>query len=286
MGRRAARRYAGSIDGVKTLGYCKESVMEWITPDWPVPETIKAVSTVRSGGVSRGPYAGMNLADHVGDQSACVTHNRRILRQWLRLPSEPVWLQQVHGNRLVQAERAAPGEQADASYTARRNIVCVVMTADCLPVLLYERRSGTVAAVHAGWKGLAAGILYHALDTVAGGNWIAWLGPAIGPGAFEVGDAVRAALLSHADRVTACFIPNGAHRWRADLCEIARILFRAHGVQQVYGGGFCTFTDSDRFFSYRRDGATGRMATLIWVSDDRGQETDEMPRSHAGESLH
>ncbi len=238
--------------------------MEWITPDWPVPESIKAFSTVRSGGVSRGAYAGMNLADHVGDQSADVARNRRILRQRLKLPSDPAWLQQVHGRRMIQAEHAAPGERADASYTNRSNVVCAVMTADCLPVLLYERRSRTVACVHAGWKGLAAGVLQHAVDRVADADWVAWLGPAIGPGAFEVGNEVRAALLSQSDHLTTAFIPNGAHCWLADLYEIARIILRSHGVQQIYGGGFCTYTESDRFFSYRRDGVTGRMATLIW----------------------
>lgn len=245
--------------------------MEWITPDWPVPEAIKAVSTVRSGGVSEGPYASMNLADHVGDQSADVARNRRILQQRIELPSDPVWLQQVHGRRMIQAEHAAPGERADASYTNRSNVVCAVMTADCLPVLLYERRSRTVACVHAGWKGLAAGVLQQAVDSVADGDWVAWLGPAIGPGAFEVGDAVRAALLSESDRVITAFIPNGAHSWLADLYEIARILLRSHGVQQIYGGGFCTFAESDRFFSYRRDGLTGRMATLIWVAENKRQ---------------
>ena len=165
---------------------------------------------------------------------------------------------------MIEGVRATPGERADASYTNRSNIVCAVMTADCLPVLLCERHSSNIAAVHAGWKGLAAGILQHAVDSVADADWIAWLGPAIGPGAFEVGDEVRAALLSQSDRVITAFIPNGAHRWLADLYEIARILLRSHGVRQIYGGRFCTFTESDRFFSYRREGVTGRMATLIW----------------------
>ena len=248
-------------------------MMEWITPDWPVPETIKAVSTVRSGGVSAGSYAGMNLADHVGDRPASVARNRCTLRQRLELPSEPIWLRQVHGTRVIQADRAAAGEEADGSFTNRSSIVCAVMTADCLPVLLYERRSGTAAAVHGGWRGLAAGILQHTIATIADGDWVAWLGPAIGPEAFEVGDDVRAALLARSDRVITAFRPNGAHRWHADLYEIARILLRSHGVQQIYGGGFCTFIDSDRFFSYRRDGVTGRMATLIWISENRKQGT-------------
>ena len=243
--------------------------MEWITPDWPVPPAIKAVSTVRSGGVSTAPYAGMNLAAHVGDRPASVARNRSLLRQQLRLPAEPVWLRQVHGIRVVEADRTLPGEEADGSFTNRSSIVCAVMTADCLPVLLYERRSGIVAAIHAGWKGLAAGILQQAVDKVADGDWVAWLGPAIGPEAFDVGDDVRAALLSRSDRVITAFRPNGAHRWHADLYEIARILLRSYGVQQICGGGFCTFTDSNRFFSYRRDGVTGRMATLIWKSGNR-----------------
>jgi purine-nucleoside/S-methyl-5'-thioadenosine phosphorylase / adenosine deaminase len=245
--------------------------MEWITPEWPVPEAIKAISTLRSCGVSTGPYTGMNLADHVGDQPTCVARNRRTLRQRLELPSEPAWLRQVHETRVIQADRAGAGTGADGSFTNRSGIVCAVMTADCLPVLLYERRSGAVAAVHAGWKGLAGGILQQAIVRVVDGDWIAWLGPAIGQGAFEVGDDVRAALLCRSDRVITAFTPNGAHRWLADLYEIARILLRSHGVREIHGGGFCTYTESDRFFSYRRDGVTGRMATLIWVSEDKRQ---------------
>jgi YfiH family protein len=238
--------------------------MEWLEPDWPVPRNIKSISTLRRGGVSTGRYASLNLGGHVGDRPASVATNRCILRQTMELPSEPVWLRQVHGCRVVRAESAGPNEAADGSYTRQCNVVCAVMTADCLPVLLFERRSDTIACLHAGWRGLAAGVLERALDAAAGTEWLAWLGPAIGPAAFAVGDEVREALLMRAGHCAAAFAPNGPHCWHADLYGIARTILCAHGVQRIYGGGLCTHTEAGRFFSYRRDGQTGRMATLIW----------------------
>ncbi len=237
--------------------------MTWLVPDWPAPARIGAAVTLRDGGVSTGPYASWNLAAHVGDDPAAVAENRRRLRQRLELPAEPVWLNQVHGDRIVEIgpdRRSTP--TADASFTRRPGVVCAVLTADCLPVLLTDGR--TVAAVHAGWRGLAAGILDRALTLVP---WrrppLAWLGPAIGPDAFEVGPEVRAAFLTR-DPTLACAFRPRRSRWLADLYHIARRILQTCGVTEIFGGTFCTYSDPKRFFSYRRDGVCGRQAALIW----------------------
>ncbi len=235
----------------------------WLIPDWPAPARIGCAVTLRSGGVSTGPYASWNLATHVGDDPEHVAENRRRLRQYLALPAEPAWLNQVHGDHIVEI---APGRRgtptADASFSRRPGVVCAVLTADCLPVLLTDGR--TVAAVHAGWRGLAAGILDRALTQIP---WhrlpLAWLGPAIGPDAFEVGDEVRTAFLTRDPTLARAFRPHRG-RWLADLYHIARRILQTGGVAEIFGGDFCTYTDSARFFSHRRDGVCGRQATLIW----------------------
>ena len=242
------------------------SAYDWIIPDWRAPSWVKAVSTTRDGGVSGGVYASLNLAEHVGDDGYAVAENRRRLREALALPTEPVWLQQVHGRAVVMADTAATGAAGDAAVSRAAGHVCAVMTADCLPLLLCDRAGTAVAAAHAGWRGLADGVIEATVAAlgVPANSLIAWLGPAIGPQAFEVGDDVRAAFIAHDAIATAAFQPHG-DRWHANLYRLAHQRLAALGVAEIHGGDLCTYTDSTRFFSYRRDGATGRMATLIWM---------------------
>jgi YfiH family protein len=235
----------------------------WLTPEWPAPPGVRAASLLRTGGFSRGPYAELNLGDHVGDAADLVRRNRQSVRDALALPSEPVWLRQVHGARVVEAEGAA-GLEADGAFTGAVGPVCAVMTADCLPVLLCSVDGDCVAAVHGGWRGLAAGILESAVTAMGTRRLMAWLGPAIGPEAFEVGSEVRDAFVAGDSGFTHAFRAVGDGQWLADIYAIARRQLSIAGVNACYGGGHCTYGDPDRFFSYRRDGITGRMATLIW----------------------
>jgi len=235
----------------------------WIEPEWPVPTGVRAVSTLRRGGVSVGPYQSLNLGAHVGDEPSRVAENRRRLRDALNLPAEPVWLNQVHGKQLIRAD--VPSDRnADAAFTYQTGVVCAVMTADCLPVLLCSKEGDRVAAVHAGWKGLAAGIIEAAVELLGGGNLLAWLGPAIGPEAFEVGHEVREAFVRKRAAFAAAFRETENAKWLADLYHLARIALNDAGISAIYGGGFCTLSNAEDFFSYRRDPVTGRMATLIW----------------------
>ena len=242
---------------------------EWIVPDWPVPVTVRAVTTTRHGGVSGGTWQSMNPADHVGDDPAAVAANRARLADLLDLPGPTVWLQQVHGTDIVDAATAATGTQADGSWTRHNNVVCAVLTADCLPVLLSDRHGRCVGAVHAGWRGLAAGVIEAAVEALRPDSreLLAWLGPAIGPQAFVVGEEVRTAFVAHDPQAEAAFMAGPGGKLRADLYALARQRLASVGVVDVYGGQFCTFNEADRFFSYRRDGVTGRMATLIWLAD-------------------
>lgn len=238
---------------------------DFIVPDWPVPPNVRALVTTRAGGVSTDPWAGLNLGDHVGDDPAAVAENRRHLRAYL--PAEPLWLRQVHGTRCVDAAWAAPDTEADASFARRPDIVCAVLTADCLPVLLCDATGTVVAAAHAGWRGLAAGVIeatVRAMD-VPGDRLVAWLGPAIGPKHFEVGGEVRAAFMAHDPAATAAFVARPDGKWLCDIYRLARQRLAALGVRRVAGADFCTVRDAARFFSYRRDGVTGRLASLIWM---------------------
>ncbi|MBU0751161.1 MAG: peptidoglycan editing factor PgeF [Gammaproteobacteria bacterium] len=237
----------------------------FLIPDWPAPPQVRTLVTTRQGGVSGGPYASLNLGDHVGDDPAAVAANRAILRR--ELPVEPAWLRQVHGVQCVEAAVAAPGCDADASVAFAPGSVCAVLTADCLPVLFCDVGGTAVAAAHAGWRGLAAGVLEKSALALRRppGEVMAWLGPAIGPTAFEVGDEVRAAFVAHDAAAAKAFAPHGAGKWLCDLYELARQRLADVGVRRVSGGGFCTVTERERFYSYRRDGATGRMASLIWL---------------------
>ena len=243
--------------------------MELIRPDWPAPPWVHACTTTRLGGISTGVYAALNLGDHVGDEPHRVARNRTLVRTTLDLPSEPVWLTQVHGCEVIEIGPAAPpGHTADAAIARRPGAVCAVMTADCLPLLVCNRRGHSVAAVHAGWRGLAAGVIESTLAALdeAPADLLAWLGPAIGPTAFEVGPEVREALLAADPAVASAFQPGTDDRWLADLFALARARLMRAGVTQIFGGGDCTWSAPDRFFSFRRDGVTGRMASLIWMS--------------------
>ncbi|MBL8250311.1 MAG: peptidoglycan editing factor PgeF [Candidatus Competibacter sp.] len=239
-----------------------------ILPGWPAPSWVLAVSTTRRGGVSRLPYDSLNLASHVGDASLHVAENRRRLAAVANYPSEPAWLQQVHGKQVVAAETVVDPVAADAAWTRQSGKPCVVMTADCLPILLCDRAGTVVAAVHAGWRGLANGVIAATVGQmrVPPMELMAWLGPAIGPTAFEVGEEVRTAFLALDRANTHFFQPSPAGRWLADIYGLARLQLRRLFVTAIYGGHSCTFRDGERFFSYRRDNHTGRMASLIWLA--------------------
>ena len=239
-----------------------------LTPDWPAPPGVQAAFTLRGGGVSAAPYDSLNLGAHVGDAPQAVAENRRRVRAALALPAEPCWLEQVHGTRVLErndaAERSTP--DADAIITRTPGVIAVVQVADCLPVLFAACDGSVVAAAHAGWRGLAAGILELtvARSGVPAGQLLAWLGPAIGVAHFEVGGEVRDVFLAHDARAAAAFAPNARGRWQCDLNLLARQRLADAGVGSVFGGSWCTYADRARFFSYRRDGRCGRMAALIW----------------------
>lgn len=238
---------------------------ECLIPDWQLPKNVRARFTTRRGGVSQAPYGGFNLGDHVGDDAAAVAANRALLRQ--QLPAEPVWLQQVHGTTCVDASTATPGTQADAVFARQSGVVCAVLTADCLPVLLCDAAGTVVAAAHAGWRGLLAGVIEATVTAMQlpGERLVAWLGPAIGPHAFEVGSEVRDAFIAHDGAAASAFIARANGKWLCNLYRLAQLRLGHSGVCRLAGADFCTLTDRDRFFSYRRDGMTGRMASLIWI---------------------
>ena len=239
----------------------------WIVPGWPAPARVRSLITTRTGGGSSGPYASMNLGLRVGDNPGAVEANRRVLRHFL--PAEPRWLDQVHGTTVVDAETLTHPVQADASVTKSPGCVSVIMVADCLPILLANRAGSIVAAAHAGWRGLAGGVIENtirALDTPPQ-NLLAYLGPAIGPSAFEVGDDVREVFVAVDRAAETAFRPHRPGKWLADLFGLARQRLARAGVLNVFGGGHCTFSDPARFFSHRRDKVSGRMAALIWIED-------------------
>lgn len=245
-----------------------------LRPEWPAPVRVHALTTVREGGVSSGRWRGLNLADHVGDDPRRVAVNRERLIAELGLTGSPQWLMQEHGVQVIEAKAGGQILRADASYSRESGVVCAVLTADCLPVLLCDETGTVVAAAHAGWRGLAAGVLTATVAAMAvpADSLLAWLGPAIGPAHFEVGGEVKMAFESsldnEADRsaIAACFTPSPlrAQHYYGDLYQLARCLLARLGATRVYGGDYCTYGDVDRFYSYRRDGVTGRMASLIW----------------------
>lgn len=246
---------------------------QWIVPRWPAPANVSACVTTRSGGVSQGPYHSLNLGDHVGDDSRNVAQNRALLQEALGLPSAPVWLDQVHGTGVLELPYAGTRPpQADGSFSRSVGAVCAVMTADCLPVLMCDKSGSVVAAVHAGWRGLAAGVIEHAMAAmaVAPDSLMVWLGPAIGPQAFEVGEDVVQAFVAGNEDARLAFQQTSQDRWLADIYQLARMRLLAMGVNDISGGDFCTFNDAERFYSFRRDKLTGRMVSLIWLTQESG----------------
>lgn len=237
----------------------------FLIPDWPAPARVRALQTTRIGGVSAAPWNTLNLGGHVGDDPASLAANRSLLSP--HLPAQPVWLQQVHGTAVVDAAVSEDDVEADAAFASAPGAVCAVMTADCLPVLFCDRAGSVVAAAHAGWRGLAAGVLEATIAAmnVPPHELLAWLGPAIGPENFEVGDEVLAAFVADDPAARDAFKAKLPGKWLADIYHLARLRLQRAGVAEISGGGFCTVADDERFFSYRRDRVTGRMATLIWL---------------------
>ena len=240
----------------------------WIVPDWPVSQRVRALITTRSGGASTGAYAGWNFGDHVGDEALAVSRNRDALRDFL--PDDPVWLRQVHGSRVIEAGPGAVGQEADAAVAWHSGRVCAVLTADCVPVLLADADGSAVGIAHAGWRGLAAGVIENVVCVlgeggIGCGSLTAYLGPGIGASAYQVGsDVFEAFVTADADAASA-FVPRGPGKFLADLNKLARQRLERLGIRRIYGGTFCTYNDPERFYSFRRDGATGRMASLVWM---------------------
>ena len=239
--------------------------MNWIEADWPAPDFIKAGTTTRLGGVSHAPYESFNLATHVGDNSAAVMKNRAMLS----LPAEPQWLEQVHSTEAVLLPSEERILKADASFTTSKKIVCAVMTADCLPLLITDQKGSCVAAIHAGWRGLCNGIVEATINKlpVAAEQLMVWLGPAIGPDVYEVGQEVYDAFTSDNEVARQAFVPASEGHWLFDIYRLARMRLSKLGVVQIFGGDHCTLTEKEHFYSYRRDGITGRMASLIWIDN-------------------
>lgn len=242
---------------------------DWIIPDWPAPPGVKAFITTRAGGVSLGSYASFNIGIRSGDAERAVIANRERLRA--SLPAAPKWLRQVHGTVVVDADALADIPEADASVARRPGTVCVIQVADCVPVLFSDRNGQTIAAAHAGWRGLSGGVLENTVERMAvpPSSVMAYLGPGIGPRAFEVGADVRDAFLAHDAAASVAFTPHAPGKWMADLYRLARQRLAALGIESVHGGGFCTHSDPKRFFSYRREKASGRMAAVIWMQCDK-----------------
>lgn len=239
-----------------------------IIPDWPAPARVRACSTTRHGGFSQGPYHSLNLGAHVGDDPATVEKNRRQLCALAGLPAMPHWLNQVHGTDVVTLPNTANAvPDADAVTTTQAGQVCAVMTADCLPVIFCSADGQQVAAAHAGWRGLCNGVLENTLAAfrAPASEILAWMGPAIGPQAFEVGPEVREAFVAQDSAATQAFTATEDGKYRADLWSLARLRLHRAGVTQIFGSGLCTYSGSDDFFSYRRDRVTGRLATLVWL---------------------
>jgi len=239
---------------------------QWIIPDWPAPRQVRALVTTRAGGVSAGPYASMNLGVRTDDDPAAVAQNRARLQRCL--PQPPKWLAQIHGTTVVDADALTAIVEADASVARRPGTVCAVLVADCLPILVTDRAGTCVGAAHAGWRGLAGGVIANTVSSMpaAAADLIAWIGPGIGPTAFEVGDDVRQAFCDRTPEHGTAFAPLRPGKWLCNLPALARTALHRSGVTAVYGGELCTVSNAVRFYSYRRDRVTGRMAALIWLA--------------------
>ena len=243
--------------------------LEFIKPDWPLADKVNVVTTTRAGGNSAAPYNKLNLGIHVGDDERVVKNNRSLISNFLDLPSEPKWLKQIHSDLVVEASAIESDVvQADASFTTDRHIVCAVLTADCLPVVFSDANGDCIAVAHAGWKGLLNGILQKTIQAMMSYSKpeFAWLGPAIGPSAFEVGDNVYQPYVQQNEKFKNAFTTKGNAKWSLDIYQAAEVVLRSQDLTNIYGGTYCTLSEKDRFYSYRRDGVTGRMATLAWKS--------------------
>lgn len=240
---------------------------EWVVPDWNAPARVRAFVTTRHGGVSRGEFASMNIGTRSGDDPANVQANRRILRG--HLPAEPRWMAQVHGVQVADLDRFGSDEvpTADAAVTRSPGRVAVVSTADCMPLFLCDVAGTRVAVAHAGWRGMAAGVIENTVRALGSdpSRTLAWMGPAIGPEAFEVGPEVRAQFVDADPAADSAFKPHRTGKYLADLYALARQRLARAGVTRVHGGGFCTFGDAENFFSYRRAQKSGRMGACIWM---------------------
>ncbi len=246
----------------------RAKALSWIKADWPAPDGLVAGCTTRAGGVSAGPYASLNLGWHVGDDPARVAENRRRFVAATGLAAEPAWLRQVHGNDVVDADPSTERE-ADGAVSVAGRETLGILTADCLPVLICSTGRREIAALHCGWRSLSAGIVARAVERLRSprASLLAWLGPAISQPAFEVGDDVRDVFLAGVHNAAQCFEANARGRWQADLNGLARLYLAEAGIESVFGGGYCTREDGERFFSYRRDGTTGRMASFLgWTT--------------------
>lgn len=244
--------------------------INFIIPDWPAPKAIKALSTTRLGGVSSAPYDALNLATHVGDDPLAVSTNRRILTEQAHLPEPPRWLNQIHGTNVINSRDWQLDSDADASYSLDSNHVCTVMTADCLPVLICDKQASFVAAVHAGWRGLADGIIEKTISyyQANSSDLMIWLGPAIGPNHFEVGKDVYSIFTHQSQNAKSAFVQTDETHYLADIYQLARLRIQQIGIDAIYGGDSCTVTDPTHFYSYRRDHVCGRMASMIWIDKE------------------
>lgn len=244
--------------------------LQVIKPDWPAPSQIRAYTTTRVGGVSIGNYASLNLGHDKGDNAVAIAKNEAILQQGLALPETPRWLKQTHSTLVIAAENIIKNTEADASYTTQLNHICAVQTADCLPLLVCDRAGTQVAAIHAGWRGLAAGIIEQTIQqfTMPKDQLLIWLGPAIGAKKFEVGNEVRDLFIAADADAAKAFQTVDSNHWLADIYQLAIQRLQNQQITAIYGGNFCTYTESGRFYSYRRDGeCSGRMATLIYIAE-------------------
>ena len=242
--------------------------IRWIPADWPVPEHVQAGTTTRIGGYSRGTYASMNLASHVDDNPDYVFQNRILIREQLSLPDEPLWLQQIHSNKVINLAKENVNQPADGAYTNKHNQICVVLTADCLPLLLCNTTGTEIAAIHIGWRGFSRNIITSALNafTAKPQELMAWIGPYISAKHYEVGEEVRTACLKLINDTNTVFRPARPGHWFADMQGLVRQQLQTAGVHEIFGGDNCTYTDYQHFYSYRRDGITGRVASFIWMN--------------------
>lgn len=244
---------------------------DYLKPNWNAPAHVHAVTTLRTGGFSRGSYSSFNLADHVGDDHNTVIKNRQQLYEDLKLSHEPLWLKQVHGIEVINWNETLVKQteyEADASFTQLRHHACVALTADCLPVVICDQKGTIVAAVHAGWKGILSGVIEATVKKmgVPGESLIAWMGPAIGPEAFEVDEDVRDKFIQVEQQAEEAFKPGKPGKWFGDIFLLGKQQLNRVGVNSVFGGYHCTYKQTDQFFSVRREKETGRMATLIWMT--------------------